>query len=114
MQNMAGTPAPRLYVKARHLGYKRSQRNQDPSCSLLSLENVTTSADAKWYLGKRVAFSYRATKADAKTGSKVRTTWGKITRVHGNTGTVRATFKKNLPPSSFGSTLRVMLYPSSV
>jgi ribosomal protein L35AE/L33A len=47
-------------------------------------------------LGKRVVFVYRATRA--RKGKKIRTIWGRITRPHGNTGTVRAKFATNLPP----------------
>jgi len=32
----------------------------------------------------------------------------------GNSGLVRAQFKHNLPPKSFGAMVRIMLYPSSV
>jgi large subunit ribosomal protein L35Ae len=100
-------------VKGRHLGYQRSQRNQHPSTSLLSLENVNTAVDAKWYLGKHVAYVYKGQKADAK-GSRTRVIWGKITRPHGNSGAVRAKFSVALPPASFGSAVRVMLYPSNI
>lgn len=102
-----------LHVKARHLGYQRSQRAQKPQTSLVQLENVNSAEDARWYLGKRVAFVYRGVKADKK-GSKSRTIWGKITRVHGNSGTVRAKFSVPLPPHSFGASLRVVCYSANM
>jgi len=96
------------------LGYKRAKHTQQPNTSLVQLENVNSSEEAKWYLGKRVAYVYRATKAD-KSGNKSRAIWGKITRVHGNSGAVRAKFTSALPPKSFGEALRVVsLYPASL
>ncbi len=81
-----------------------------------------------------MAFVYRAHKEIR--GSKIRVMWGKITRTHGtskcplsfifdeeeradfrqtgNSGVVRAKFRNNLPPKSFGASLRIMLYPSSI
>jgi large subunit ribosomal protein L35Ae len=66
----------------------------------------------RFYLGKKVAFVYRASKE--RQGTKIRVIWGKVTRPHGNSGVVRAKFRHNLPPKTFGASLRIMLYPSSV
>ncbi|PRT56379.1 60S ribosomal protein L33-B [Wickerhamiella sorbophila] len=102
----------RLYVKGKHLSYQRSKRTNNPSVSLIQVEGVSTPEEAKFYLGKRVAFVYRASKEIR--GSKIRVIWGKITRTHGNSGVVRASFRKNLPPKTFGASVRVMLYPSNI
>jgi large subunit ribosomal protein L35Ae len=101
-------------------------------------DGVKTRDDTDFYLGKRVAFIYRA-KKQVK-GSRYRVIWGRVRRAHGalgrrsrgcvpspvpwgvcsrtpagghagNSGAVRATFRKNLPSNAMGSTLRVMLYP---
>ncbi|VDO17938.1 unnamed protein product, partial [Brugia timori] len=82
----------RLYVKAVFVGYKRSQRNQREHTSLLKLEGVYNKQDAQWYVGKRVLYVYKAhkkTRVHGKTPSRVRAIWGRITRVHGNAGTVK-------------------------
>lgn len=98
-----------LYVKARHLGYKRGKHTQQPNTSLVQLESVSSAEEARWYLGKRIAFIYRGSKADKK-GSKTRKIWGKVTRVHGNSGVVRAKFSVPLPPRSFGAALHVVSF----
>ncbi|KAF2624075.1 ribosomal protein L35Ae [Macroventuria anomochaeta] len=102
----------RLYVKGKHVSYQRGKRNTNPGTSLLKLEGVDDTAAAQWYAGKRVAYVYRAQRAIQ--GSKIRVIWGKVTRPHGNSGVVRAKFRSNLPPKSFGASVRVMLYPSSI
>ncbi|KAJ3280611.1 hypothetical protein HK104_000541 [Borealophlyctis nickersoniae] len=96
----------------RILGYRRAKRNTTEHTSLLQIEGVRTSKDADFYCGKRVAYVYRAKREID--GSKIRVIWGRITRVHGTSGAVRAKFRSNLPPRSFGAGVRVMLYPSRV
>ncbi|KAI9355405.1 ribosomal protein L35A [Zopfochytrium polystomum] len=107
----SGKPA-RLYAKARHIGYRRSKHNTHENTSLLQIENVTAAKDTAFYMGKRVAYVYKGKRA--YNGSKVRVIWGRITRPHGTNGIVRAKFKSNLPPKTFGAGVRVMLYPSRV
>ncbi|GMM34262.1 ribosomal 60S subunit protein L33A [Saccharomycopsis crataegensis] len=103
---------PRLYVKGKHLSYQRSKSVNNPNVSLIKIEGVDAPEDAKFYLGKRIAYVYKAQKEIR--GSKIRVIWGKVTRTHGNSGIVRANFKKNLPPKTFGASVRVFLYPSSI
>ena len=102
----------RLYVKGKHLSYQRGKRNTNPNTSLVKIEGVEDPKAAQFYLGKRVAYVYRASKE--RQGSKIRVIWGKVTRPHGNSGVVRAKFIHNLPPQSFGASVRIMLYPSSI
>ncbi|KAI4093929.1 MAG: hypothetical protein LQ344_002527 [Seirophora lacunosa] len=76
------------------------------------IEGVDDPKATTFYLGKKIAFVYRARKEIR--GTKIRVIWGKVTRPHGNSGVVRAQFRRNLPPKSFGASVRIMLYPSSV
>ncbi|XP_074592812.1 large ribosomal subunit protein eL33y-like [Curcuma longa] len=102
----------RLYVRGRILGYKRSKSNQYENTSLVQIEGVNTKEEVNWYLGKRLAYIYKA--KTKKNGTNFRCIWGKVTRPHGNSGVVRAKFKTNLPPKSMGQKIRVFMYPSNI
>ena len=111
MVKKSGEPTT-LYVKGRVLGYKRSKVNQYETTSLIKIQNLNQKADVPFYLGKRVAYIYKAKREIHN--SKFRVIWGKVTRAHGNNGVVRAKFRKNLPPSAIAGPCRVMLYPSRI
>ncbi|CAA9988447.1 60S ribosomal protein L35ae, putative [Plasmodium knowlesi strain H] len=104
--------AVRLYEKGVILGYKRSQRNQDPNFALISIRNVHTKKHAQFYVGKRVAYVYRTNKHHD--GVKIKCIWGKVCRTHGNSGVIRAKFKTNIPPKAFGDRVRILMYPSNI
>lgn len=76
------------------------------------LAPLRSRSDVDFYLGKRIAYVYRAKREI--NGSKIRVIWGKVMRSHGNSGVVKAKFRSNLPPRSMGASVRVMLYPSRV
>lgn len=94
------------------LGYTRSRCNQENHTSLLRIDGVNTKKETDFYLGKRIAYVYKA--KTLKKGTHYRAIWGRVTRAHGNTGAVRAKFLHNLPPVSLGASARVFLYPSRV
>ncbi|KAL0382838.1 UNVERIFIED_CONTAM: 60S ribosomal protein L35a-3 [Sesamum calycinum] len=102
----------RLYVRGTILGYKRSKSNQYPNTSLIQIEGVNTQEEVAWYLGKCMAYIYKA--KVKRNGTHYRCIWGKVARPHGNSGVVRAKFKSNLPPKSMGARVRVFMYPSSI
>merc|ERR1719436_1932142 len=107
-----GKKASRLYSKGVITGYKRSKSNCYANCTLVKIDGVLTKEDASWYIGKRIAYVYKAKKE--KKGSKFRVMWGYVRRTHGNSGMVRTKWRKNIPPKAFGAACRVMMYPSKI
>jgi large subunit ribosomal protein L35Ae len=86
--------------------------------SILRLQGVKEKKDAKFYLGKRVAYLSKSaanTKNSLhKTYQGRRVIWGKVIKTHGASGSVKAKFNPQLPPSSIGKGAKVFLYPSSI
>ena len=71
-----------------------------------------------YYLQQSLSLSFQAknkTSIPGESGkSNLRVIWGKVTRTHGNAGSVRAKFAKNLPPQAMGKRVRLMMYPSRI
>merc|ERR1712037_296798 len=99
----------RLFVKAKFVGFKRSKVQQNTNQSILNLEGVNDRSAARYYFGKRVVYVYKTT--SGQKDKRFKTIWGRVSKCHGNNGSLIASFKKNLPPRAMGSTLRVMLFP---
>jgi large subunit ribosomal protein L35Ae len=125
--------ANRTSDRGKHISFQRAKHTIRPNTSLIKIEGVDDTKAATFYNGKRIAYVYRG-KTEVR-GTKIRVIWGKVTRPHGmffttmndmngkeriadgspgNSGVVRAQFKKNLPPKSLGAMVRIMLYPSSI
>lgn len=112
----------RLYTRGVFVSFKRRAHTLIHSKALIKIEGVNDKTDTDFYLGKRVAYIYKAKRpqktitkgaAGPKT-SRYRVIWGKVQRAHGNNGLVRCRFRTNLPPQALGKYVRVFMYPSRV
>ncbi|OAF68833.1 60S ribosomal protein L35a [Intoshia linei] len=103
--------AGRLYARSIFIGFRRGLRNQHEATSLLRVEGCDNKKDARYYIGKHCFYLYRGPMRTLKNGRKTRARLikGKIVNAHGNSGVVRARFKKNLPASAMGNRVRVNL-----
>ena len=83
--------------------------------SYLQVEGSRSRKTSLFYVGKRCAFVYKgkskkSSPTNPKHKSRLRAIWGKITRLHGNNGCVRARFKTNLPGDAMGHRVRIVSY----
>ena len=70
-------------------------RTQYCHTALIKIQGVEDSEDVDFYLGKKIAYIFKA--HTEKKGSKYRVVWGKVCRSHGTNGVVKCKFRTNLP-----------------
>ena len=83
-----------LFVKGSFVAFKQGMRVNHFGTSLIKINNVSTSVEAKYYVGKKVAMVVPKSE---------KVIYGTITKIHGNNGVVQAKFTSNLSPTFIGS-----------
>eukprot|EP00808_Paulinella_micropora_P010999 g68827.t1 len=107
----------RLYQKGAFIGFTSSLAKQRPGHAMIKIDGVNCKEDTAFYLGKRVAFIYKAKRKQTKARGKesnYRCIWGRVRRAHGSNGVTICRFRRNLPPKAMGATVRIMMYPSNI
>jgi len=94
----------RTSIPAVFVSFKRGRTNIHPRYALLKINNVTSRADATDYVGNGVV-CYKKDNEGARYPVH-----GVVTRLHGNSGVVRARFTRNLNPRALGSYVFIKLY----
>lgn len=100
----------RLYVKGVFTGFRRGKTTQKEQQALIKIQGLKDRKDTGFYNGKRIAYVFKA--KNVRNNTRYRVIWGTVIGPHGNNGSVRAHFRKNLPPRAMGGPVRVMLYPN--
>merc|ERR1711918_259795 len=93
-----------LAINGTVLSYRRSRVQQRVNYVLIKVAQCESREQAQNLTGKKVVYSYNTK------NNETRRLQGKISRTHGNSGVVRAKFKRNMPTSSFGERCKVLLY----
>ncbi|MFB0560837.1 MAG: 50S ribosomal protein L35ae [Candidatus Lokiarchaeia archaeon] len=79
------------------LNYVRGRRTQKNKYMLIKIQGVDSDKTAARFIGRSVIWQTEA-------GKKLK---GKITRVHGKNGVVKARFEKGLPGQAIGTEIKL-------
>ena len=81
------------------VNYRMSRHVQHPRQMIINVEGYENKKKAEELVGKEVKW-----KTPAKIENFIK---GKITKVHGNSGAVRALFEKGMPGQSIGNKVKI-------
>lgn len=80
---------------------------------MFQIDGCRRQKHGRFYVGKRCVYVYKAKTRKCvpqhpERKTRIRAIWGKVTRIHGNTGNVRARFRRNLPGHAMGQRVRIV------